>query len=126
MPEEKQKILVIDDDEDTRVLLEFILNRAGFNVYLAIDGETALDRIETETPPALILLDILMPFHDGFEVLQAIKANEQWQQVPVIMLTSREDEDDIVKGFRKGVTDYVTKPFKPAELVARIQRTLNA
>ena len=126
MSEEKQKILVIDDDEDTRVLLEFILNRAGFNVYLAIDGETALDKIDVETPPALILLDILMPFHDGFEVLQAIKANEQWRQIPVIMLTSRENEDDIVKGFREGITDYVTKPFKPAELVARIQRTLNA
>lgn len=126
MPEEKQKILVIEDDEDTRVLLEFILNRAGFNIYLAIDGEAALDRIETETPPALILLDILMPYHDGFEVLQAIKANEQWQQIPVIMLTSREDEDDIVRGFRLGITDYVTKPFKPAELVARIQRILNA
>ena len=117
---------MIEDDEDTRVLLEFILNRAGFNVYLAIDGEAAIDRIDAESPPALILLDILMPFHDGFEVLQAIKSNEQWQQVPVIMLTSREDEDDIVKGFKEGITDYVTKPFKPAELVARIQRTLNA
>ena len=66
-----------------------------------------------------------MPFHNGFEVLQAIKADDRWRQVPVFMLTSKEAEDDIVRGFREGIADYITKPFKPAELVARIQRILN-
>lgn len=126
MSGEKQSIFVIEDDEDTRALLEFILNRAGFNVYLAIDGEAALNRISSTAPPSAVLLDILMPYHNGFEVLQAIKANKQWRQIPVIILTSKENEDDIVRGFKEGITDYVTKPFKPAELVARIQRTLNA
>jgi len=126
MPGEQLSILVIEDDEDTRALLEFILNRAGFDVYLATDGEAALKQIETTTPPSAVLLDILMPYHNGFEVLQAIKANDQWHRIPVIMLTSKENEDDIVRGFREGITDYVTKPFKPAELVARIHRTLNA
>lgn len=126
MPGENLNITVIEDDEDTRALLEFILNRAGFTVSLAIDGEAALEQIRTTPPPALVLLDILMPFHNGFEVLQAIKADTRWQEVPVIMLTSKEAEDDIVRGFREGIADYVTKPFKPAELVARIQRMLNA
>ena len=125
MPGEKQKILVIEDDEDTRALLEFILDRAGFEVFPVTDGEAAMARIGSEPPPSLVLLDILMPYHNGFEVLQAIKANEDWQQVPVIILTGKEDEDDIVKGFSEGVSDYVTKPFKPAELVARIQRSLH-
>ena len=125
MSGEKLNIFVIEDDEDTRALLEFILNRAGFNVRLAMDGEDAIKQIAAVTPPDAVLLDILMPFHDGFEVLQAIKSNQQWQQLPVLMLTSKEDEDDIVKGFKEGITDYVTKPFKPAELVARIQRALN-
>ena len=125
MPGEKLNITVIEDDEDTRALLEFILGRAGFTVSLAIDGEAALEQIRTAPPPALVLLDILMPFHNGFEVLQAIKADARWQQVPVFMLTSKEAEEDIVRGFREGIADYITKPFKPAELVARIQRILN-
>ena len=125
MSGEKLNITVIEDDEDTRALLEFILNRAGFTVSLAIDGEAALEQIRTAPPPALVLLDILMPFHNGFEVLQAIKADDRWRQVPVFMLTSKEAEDDIVRGFREGIADYITKPFKPAELVARIQRILN-
>ena len=111
MSGEKQSIFVIEDDEDTRALLEFILNRAGFNVYLAIDGEAALNRISSTAPPSAVLLDILMPYHNGFEVLQAIKANKQWRQIPVIILTSKENEDDIVRGFKEGITDYVTKPF---------------
>lgn len=126
MPGEKLNITVIEDDEDTRALLEFILSRAGFTVSLAMDGEAALEQIRTSPPPALVLLDILMPFHNGFEVLQAIKTDARWQQVPVIMLTSKEAEYDIVRGFREGIADYITKPFKPAELVARIQRMLNA
>lgn len=126
MSGEQYKILVIEDDEDTRALIEFILNRAGFNVYLAIDGQAAIDLIQSMDPPQVILLDILMPFHDGFEVLREIKGKKDWQHIPVIMLTSKEDEEDIVKGFKEGITDYVTKPFKPAELVARIQRALNA
>lgn len=122
----EKKIFVIEDDEDTRALLEFILKRAGFDIDMATDGEAAMEKIATTSPPDAVLLDILMPFHDGFEVLQVIKTSRQWQHVPVIMLTSKEDEDVIVKGFREGITDYITKPFKPAELVARIQRTLNA
>lgn len=114
MPGEKHKIFVIEDDEDTRALLEFVLNRAGFNVLLATDGEAAMEQIAAAPPPDLVLLDILMPYHDGFEVLQAIRTSPQWRQIPVIMVTSKENEDDIVKGFKEGITDYVTKPFKPA------------
>lgn len=126
MSGEQHKIFVIEDDDDTRALLEFILTRAGFNVSLAVDGQAAMDSIQSTPPPGAILLDILMPYHNGFEVLQTIKENPEWQQVPVIMLTSKEDEDDIVKGFKHGISDYVTKPFKPAELIARIERVLAA
>ena len=118
-------LMIIEDDDDTRAMLEFILGRAGYGLYMAADGQAALQRIETADPPDLVLLDILMPYHDGFEVLEAIKAKPGWSAVPVIMLTSKEDEDNIVRGFAEGIADYVTKPFKPAELVARIQRTLH-
>ena len=124
MPENNYSILIIDDDEDTRALLEFILGRAGFNVKLARHGQQALEIIDSSSPPDLVLLDVLMPYHDGFEVLERIKQKPGWQEVPVMMLTSKDDEEDIVKGFREGVTDYITKPFKPAELVIRLKRAV--
>ena len=124
MTESRYKLMIIEDDEDTRALLEFILGRAGFDLVMVVDGDAALQQIKTQAPPDLVLLDILMPYHDGFEVLAAIKEHPGWQQVPVIMLTSKEDEHDIVRGFSEGITDYITKPFKPAELIARIQHTI--
>jgi len=126
MADSKYKILVVDDDEDTRALLEFILSKADFEILLAGDGQAALDKIHTLEPADLVLLDILMPYLSGFDVLKEIKQNQEWHDVPVIMLTSKEDEEDIVRGFNQGITDYVTKPFKPAELVARIKRVLTS
>lgn len=124
MSEIQGNILIIEDDEDTRELLDFILGRAGFQTRLAFNGQDAMDMVESTIPPDLVLLDILMPYHDGFEVLHCIKDKPDWQGVPVLMLTSKDNEEDIVKGFREGITDYIVKPFKPAELVARLQHAI--
>ncbi|MEJ2761902.1 MAG: response regulator [Gammaproteobacteria bacterium] len=117
-------ILLVEDDENTRSLLHFILSRAGYHISMAVDGEQALNCIRTIQPPGLVLLDVMMPYHDGFEILEAIKIRESWHKVPVIMLTGRDNEEDIASGFEHGIDDYVTKPFKPAELIARIHRLI--
>ncbi len=120
----QKNILIIEDDEDVRALLEFLLKREGFGIEFAIDGEQASERIRKGETPDLILLDILMPFRDGFEILQEIKSNAEWKDIPVFMLTGSDKENNIVKGFEHGISDYLTKPFKPGELVARIRRAL--
>lgn len=121
---EGKKILVIEDDEDVRELLRFLLERESFQVEQVIDGEQASRRIKKYRPPDLVLLDIMMPFRDGFEILGEIRANHLWQSTPVIIITARDNEEHIARGFEEGVSDYITKPFKPAELMARVKKAL--
>ncbi len=114
------RILVVDDDKSIRTLLRRLLTTEGYVVEEAPDGATALKRIATE-PPDLLLLDIMMPGQDGLDVLQALRRTSD---VPVILLTAKDDEADRVLGFRFGADDYVTKPFSSAELAGRIAAVL--
>ncbi len=114
------QILIVEDDEDTRTLLEFLLKRAGFEVITAVDGEQAILKVETMPPPSLILLDVMMPFVDGFDILVQIRNQPSWKQVPVIILTAQERQQNIDRGYELGITDYIIKPFKTSELVAQI------
>jgi DNA-binding response OmpR family regulator len=114
------QILVVEDDEDTRTLLEFLLKRAGFEVVTAVDGEHAMQQIEMMNPPALILLDVMMPFLDGFDILGRVRARAGWNQVPVLILTAQDRQENIERGNELGVTDYIIKPFRIDELVKRI------
>jgi len=114
------KILVADDDRELLDLLGFALQRAGFEIVQASDGEQALARFQ-EHLPSLVLLDAAMPKLDGLEVCRRLRAQSA---VPIIMLTVRNQEEDILRAFDLGADDYVTKPFSPKQLVARIKATL--
>ena len=116
--------LVAEDDEQLAYILRFILEREGFEVHAAPDGRTAKELITTLPPPAIVVLDVMLPHADGFELLAQLRATAGWQAVPVIMLTARSQEQDIVRGLEAGANDYMVKPFKPEELRARIRRLL--
>ncbi len=119
------KVLVADDDELLRTLIEHKLEAAGFIVVAAADGNEALTLAERERPD-IIVLDAMMPQRDGFDVLRTLKADRSLGRTPVVMLTSRKSERDIVGALRSGAAEYITKPFMPEELLARIERLLSA
>lgn len=112
-------ILIVDDNQENRQVLGSLLIRSGYEVGVASDGHKALEFVKNE-PPDLILLDILMPGMDGFDVCMKLKADLLTKHIPVIFLTAKTSTEDIVKGFKVGGVDYVTKPFKGEELLARV------
>jgi DNA-binding response OmpR family regulator len=114
------KALIVDDDRVLADVLAFTLRRAGFEIVLAHDGETALQRFAEELPD-LVVLDVNMPRLDGFAVCRRLR---QLSDTPIILLTVRGEEDDIVRGLELGADDYMTKPFSPRQLVARAQAVL--
>ncbi|MBI5961443.1 MAG: response regulator transcription factor [Chloroflexi bacterium] len=114
------KALIVDDDLVLADVLSFTLRRAGFQVVTAHDGQTALDAWRQENPD-LIILDLNLPKLDGLTVCQRIRAQAQ---TPIIMLTVRGDDEDVVRGLEIGADDYITKPFSPRQLVARAQAVL--
>ncbi len=119
----QNKILVVDDNPLNLKLLSTIMKNEGFDIIVAKDGVHGLMAAQEEKP-ALILLDIMMPGIDGFEVCQKLKANPETQDIPVIFLTAKTDSEGVVKGFEVGAADYVTRPFNRIELLARIKTHL--
>lgn len=115
------KILVVDDEVRMRKLVKDFLSIKGYIVLEAEDGEEALKVFDTNKDIKLILLDVMMPKMDGFEVLEAIR---QYSKVPVMMLTARSEERDELEGYKLGVDEYITKPFSPKILVARVEAVL--
>ena len=116
-----QKILVVDDEARMRKLVADFLAKEGFEVLEAEDGEKAMDLFYADKDIALVILDVMMPKMDGWQVLREIRESSQ---VPVVMLTARADEKDELRGFELGVDEYVTKPFSPRTLVARVNAIL--
>jgi len=116
-----QKILVVDDEARMRKLVADFLAKEGFEVLEAEDGEKAMDLFYADKDIALVILDVMMPKMDGWQVLSEMRESSQ---VPVIMLTARSDEKDELRGFDLGVDEYVTKPFSPRTLVARVEAIL--
>jgi len=114
--------VVVEDDQIIVTLLEHMLSRQGFVVRVAHDGRQATEFIETLPPPDLVLLDVMLPYVDGFELIRKIREHATWNQVPVIMLTSKSQEQNIVRALDYGANDYLVKPFRPGELLARIRR----
>ena len=115
-----RRILVVEDEERMVRFIRLNLEHDGFEVVEAYNGQQAMDRLR-ETLPDLVLLDVMMPDIDGFEVLRLIRENND---VPVIMLTAKNEEDDRVQGLELGADDYVSKPFSPRELVSRVKAVL--
>lgn len=118
---DKQKILIVDDEDRMRKLVHDYMNNAGYQILEASDGEEALDVFFAEKDIALVILDVMMPKLNGYEVLKEIRT---YSKVPVVMLTARAEEWDELKGFELGVDEYIAKPFSPKILVARVQALL--
>ena len=118
-----KKILVVDDEPSILLSLEFLMEQEGYDVYSATDGDEAL-QVVREQLPDLILLDVMMPKRDGFEVCQTIRANKEWKEIRIIILTAKGREVDQEKGFALGADDYVTKPFATQELVKKVRTVL--
>ncbi|MFH7321162.1 response regulator transcription factor [Desulfurivibrio sp. D14AmB] len=119
----RKTLLVVEDEKDILQLLSYTLTKAGFRVILAQSGEEALEKLGGE-PIDLALLDMMLPGINGQEVCQAIRRTEKLKNIPVVMLTAKSEEDDIISGLAGGADDYVTKPFSPQVLVARILANL--
>ena len=117
-------ILVVDDEEDTRELLRALLESEGYAVTTAADGEAALARVQ-ETRPDLILLDIMMPEMNGYQVCERLKADPNTRDIPIIFISALEQTDDKVRAFAAGGVDYVTKPFQMKEVLARVATHLS-
>jgi len=117
------KILVVDDEEDILVLIKYNLEKEGYRVLTALSGETALNLVRSEVPD-LVLLDLMLPGVDGTEVCRQIKGNNNTSHISVIMLTAKSEEMDIVIGLELGADDYITKPFSPRVLRARVKAIL--
>ena len=109
-----KKILAVDDERHIVRLVQVNLERQGFEVVTAYDGKEALEKVEAENPD-LIVLDVMMPYMDGFEVLQNLKRNQNTRDIPVIMLTAKAQDADVFKGWQSGVDCYLTKPFNPKD-----------
>lgn len=117
------QILVVDDEPDILSVLVYHLSREGYRVTTAIDGHGALATAESERPD-LIILDLMLPGMDGYEVLQRLREDERTEAIPIILLTARREEEERVKGFEVGADDYITKPFSSRELALRVEALL--
>jgi len=120
---QKQTILVVDDEKELAALVSLHMKMAGFEVLTAANGEKALE-LSREEKPDLIILDLMLPKIDGWQVCEQLRQDAVTKDIPVIMLTARTQIEDKLKGFEAGADDYVTKPFSPRELVARVKRVL--
>jgi len=118
-------IMLVEDDRMVAKLLTHTLSQRGFSVKVAADGRQAIENLDNSQLPKLVLLDIILPCADGFEVLSQIRSRKGWKKVPIIMLTSKTQEFNVIRAFESGANDYVTKPFQLGELMVRINRLLN-
>ncbi|PRX25111.1 winged helix family two component transcriptional regulator [Orenia metallireducens] len=117
------KILVVDDEENIVELVKFNLEKDGYQVTTAYDGEEALKKVE-EVHPNLVVLDLMLPKLDGFDVCRQIRKDSKLSKIPIIMLSAKGEEIDKILGLELGADDYVTKPFSPRELLARVKAIL--
>lgn len=120
-----KKILAVDDERAIVRLVQINLERHGYQVVTAYDGKEALEKVASEKPD-LVVLDVMMPYMDGFEVLQQLRKNPETRELPVIMLTAKAQDTDVFRGYTSGVDLYLTKPFNPMELVAFVKRIFSS
>ncbi|HEX6387129.1 MAG TPA: response regulator transcription factor [Anaerolineae bacterium] len=121
----KQRILVVDDDKEVVRLMRAYLEQAGYDVLVAYDGETAVHALRREKPD-LLLLDLMLPDRDGWDITRLARSDPNLAHIPIIMLTARVDDTDKIVGLEMGADDYVTKPYNPREVVARVRARLRS
>lgn len=119
-----KKVLIVESDEHIALMLEYMLLREDFVAVKAADGRQAERIIESELPPALVVLTYMLPYRNGLELILMIRTSQGWKDVPVIMLSAISQEQDIVACFDAGVSDYVVKPFQSNEFMARVRRLM--
>lgn len=119
-------VLIVEDDVHIAQVLVFMLERQQYRVTHVADGRAAVQHILSSPIPDLVLLDVMLPYVDGFEILGLIRAQAGWEAVPVLMLTAKNTERDTVRALDAGASDFIIKPFQPQELLARLRRYLRA
>ena len=119
----RQSVLVVEDEEDIMEVIRFNLEKEGYEVHQALSGEKALQVIENNLP-SLVLLDLMLPGINGLDLCRIFKQNDRTKAIPVIMLTAKSEDADIVAGLEMGAEDYITKPFSPRVLLARVRTVL--
>ena len=120
---ERPKVLIAEDEETIVESLSFLMEKEGYDVSVATDGRTAISMIALDIPD-MVLLDVMMPVCDGFEVVRAVRGDSNTRQVPIMMLTAKTREVDRRKGLELGVDDFVTKPFSTRDVVSRVKALL--
>ena len=118
------RALVVEDNEHVLYMLEFILRRAGYDVIPVNNGRDAQTTIENLPPVDVIVLDLMLPYVSGFQLITDVRDDPEWQHVPIVVVSGKVLEGDIVKALDLGANDYVTKPFRPEELLARLRRVV--
>jgi len=119
-----RRVLVVEDEPHIVESLSFLMKQAGFEVAVARDGAAAIRVVESR-PPDLVLLDLMLPRRDGFDVCQTIRANPDWNGIRIVILSAKGRDQERLKGLELGADDYITKPFSTHELVERVQVLLN-
>lgn len=120
----QKKVLIVDDEPNILISLEFLMERAGYVVRCVETGDQALAQLD-EFQPDLILLDVMLPGMDGFEVCQRVRQTQAWSQIKIVMLTAKGRDVEVAKGLALGANAYITKPFSTKALIAEVQRQLN-
>ena len=120
-----KRILIVDDEPSIVISLEYLMKREGYGVAIAADGEAALQRLAEEKPD-LVILDVMLPRMNGFEVCRRIRADPRWSGLKILMLTARGRDTEVAKGLGVGADAYVTKPFSTRDLVAQIDEMLRS
>jgi DNA-binding response OmpR family regulator len=118
-----KKVLIVDDEVNIVISLEFLMQQAGYQVEIARNGDEALARL-AKFVPDLVLLDVMLPGADGFDILQQVRQNPAWQSIAIIMLTAKGRDVEVNKGLALGANAYITKPFSTRELLAEVRRCL--
>ena len=119
-----ERVLIVEDNEHAAYLLRTLLERAGYAVIVSSDGRDAIAKLASLEPVDLVILDLMLPYVSGYQVLIEARQNPKWQRVPVIVVTARTLEMDAVRALETGANDFVRKPFLPEELVARVRRAI--
>ncbi len=120
-----QSVLIVDDEPNIVLSLEFLMNQAGFDVSVARDGEEALDAVKRQAPD-LILLDIMIPKRDGYEICKSVRANPERKDTPIIILTAKGRDTEREMGMAAGADDFITKPFSIRDVVERVERLMKS
>ncbi len=121
---QRPRLMVAEDDVEMAHVFRFLFEREGFDVHVVRDGREAVECIRKAPPPAFVLVDVMMPFVNGFQVVRTLRESSSWASVPVIMVSGKAAEEDVVEAIEAGADDYVTKPVRPKELIARVRGLL--